>query len=66
VQNLARLHASFHDHRLLSRTDKLRFLRCYLAWGLHGKAGWKDWWREISEATLEKIARNRQRGRPLS
>ena len=43
VQNLARLHASFHLHPHVSRTDKLRLLRSYLAWGLHGKASWKDW-----------------------
>ena len=27
VQNLARLHASFRDHPLLTLTDRLRFLR---------------------------------------
>ncbi len=66
VQNLGRLHASFHCHPKLSRTDKLRFLRAYLRWGLFGKKDWKAWWRQIARATRSKIARNRRRGRPLS
>src|SRR5262249_45078769 len=51
VQNLARLHASFHHNPTLTRTDKLRFLRTYLQWGLFGRAGWKRWWRDIEAAT---------------
>jgi tRNA A-37 threonylcarbamoyl transferase component Bud32 len=66
VQNLARLHASFHASALLTRTDKLRFLRTYLHWGLHGKQGWKDWWRRIAAATEAKVRRNRRSGRPLA
>ncbi len=66
VQNLARLHASFHCHPLLTRTDKLRFLRTYLGWGLHGKQGWKEWWRLITGATWHKIAKNSRNGRILS
>jgi tRNA A-37 threonylcarbamoyl transferase component Bud32 len=65
VQNLARLHASFHDHSQITRTDKLRFMRVYLRWGLRGKLGWKDWWLQIEEATRHKIARNLRNGRPL-
>jgi hypothetical protein len=60
------LHASFHRHPLLTRTEKLRFLRGYLAWGLHGKGDWKAWWRAIDTATRAKIARNARRGRPLA
>jgi tRNA A-37 threonylcarbamoyl transferase component Bud32 len=66
VQNLARLHASFHQQPTLTRTDKLRFLRVYLQWGLAGKAGWKRWWRAIARATQAKIERNRRKGRPLA
>jgi tRNA A-37 threonylcarbamoyl transferase component Bud32 len=65
LQNLARLHASFHQSPVLTRTDKLRFLRIYLQWGLFGKTGWKAWWREIDRATRDKIARNLSNGRPL-
>jgi tRNA A-37 threonylcarbamoyl transferase component Bud32 len=65
IQNLARLHASFWHSSQITRTDKLRFLRTYLQWGLRGKSGWKEWWRQIEEATQAKIARNRRRGRPL-
>jgi tRNA A-37 threonylcarbamoyl transferase component Bud32 len=66
VQNLARLHASFHDHPLLSRTDKLRFLRTYMRWGLNGRQGWKAWWRQIAQATRRKIEQNHRRGRVLT
>ncbi len=66
VQNLARLHASFHRSPTLTRTDKLRFLRVYLQWGLFGKSGWKAWWRNIEGATKAKIARNVRKGRPLA
>jgi serine/threonine protein kinase len=65
VQNLARLNTSFHRHPGLTRSDRLRFLRVYLAWGLHGKMGWKRWWRQVEEATRAKIERNRRNGRPL-
>jgi tRNA A-37 threonylcarbamoyl transferase component Bud32 len=65
VQNLARLHTSFHAHPQVTRTDKLRFLRVYLRWSLRSKLGWKTWWRQIEKATREKIARNLRKGRPL-
>jgi len=65
VQNLARLHASFIHSSALTRTDKLRFLRTYLQWGLFGQDGWKRYWREIDIATKAKIARNTRRRRPL-
>jgi tRNA A-37 threonylcarbamoyl transferase component Bud32 len=66
VQNLARLHASFQRSPRLTRTDKLRFLRVYLQWGLLGRAGWKKWWRDICAATEQKIGRNARNGRPLA
>jgi tRNA A-37 threonylcarbamoyl transferase component Bud32 len=65
IQNLTRLHTSFHDHPAITRSDKLRFLRAYLRWGLRSKLGWKTWWKQIESATEEKIARNLSRGRPL-
>jgi tRNA A-37 threonylcarbamoyl transferase component Bud32 len=66
VQNLTRLHASFHASSLLTRTDKLRFLRTYQNWALHSSGTWKKWWHAIDLATQAKVARNRQRGRPLA
>jgi tRNA A-37 threonylcarbamoyl transferase component Bud32 len=65
VQNLARLNASFHQKRQLTRTDRLRFLRTYLNGGARGQGDWKDWWRQVEQATQEKVARNRRSGRPL-
>jgi len=65
VRNLARLHASFYHAPALTRTDRLRFLRLYLRWGLFGRDGWKRWWREIDVAARAKIARNARLQRPL-
>jgi tRNA A-37 threonylcarbamoyl transferase component Bud32 len=65
IQNLARLNASSMCLAGLTRTDKLRFLRAYLHWGLQGRHGWKRWWHEIEKATVEKTERNRRNGRPL-
>jgi tRNA A-37 threonylcarbamoyl transferase component Bud32 len=65
IQNLARLNASSGCCAGLTRTDKLRFLRVYLRWGLRGRQGWKQWWRAIEKATAEKVNRNRRTGRPL-
>jgi tRNA A-37 threonylcarbamoyl transferase component Bud32 len=65
-QNLTRLHASFHASALLTRTDKLRFLRTYQNWGVHSSGRWKKWWRAIEKATAAKVARNLSRGRPLA
>jgi tRNA A-37 threonylcarbamoyl transferase component Bud32 len=66
VQNLARLHASFCQNPALTRTDKLRFLRVYLQWGLYGRCAWKRWWREVEAATQAKINRNERNGRLLA
>lgn len=66
VQNLARLHASFVAQPLLTRTDKLRFLRTYLQWGLRSREGWKGWWRRIEAATQAKVIRNQRNQRPLT
>jgi Ser/Thr protein kinase RdoA (MazF antagonist) len=66
VQNLARLHASFCRSPLLTRTDKLRFLRTYLQCGLFGRERWKSWWRAVEAATAAKVERNLRSGRPLA
>lgn len=65
VQNLARLNASFVDSEKITRTDRLRFLLTYLHCGAFGKCDWKSWWKEIDWATLQKVDRNRRRGKPL-
>jgi tRNA A-37 threonylcarbamoyl transferase component Bud32 len=66
AKDLARLNASFHDLPLLSRTDRLRFLRLYLNWNLHGRGDWKSWWKCVDAHTRRKVAKNRRRGRPLA
>jgi tRNA A-37 threonylcarbamoyl transferase component Bud32 len=66
VRDLARLNASFLQNPAVTRSDKLRFLRAYLGWGLHGSEGWKAWWRWIADATRAKVAKNARTGRPLA
>jgi serine/threonine protein kinase len=65
LHNLARLHVSFCQNPLLTRAEKLRFLRVYLQWGLFGKQDWKRWWRQIQRITQAKLERNRRVGRPI-
>lgn len=65
IQNLARLNTSFRDHPCLTYSDRLRFLRVYLRWGIRGRSGWKRWWNEIAEATARKVQSNLHKGRPL-
>lgn len=65
IQNLARLNASFWQSSAISRTDRLRFLRAYMNWGLRGSDGWKDLWRQIAVVTQRKAAQNARNGRPL-
>lgn len=66
AQNLARLNASFLAQPLVSRSDRLRFLRVYLQWGFFGRHTWKEWWRRIETLTLHKAGRNARLGRPLA
>lgn len=63
MRDLGRLHMSFLDHPALTRTDRLRFLRAYLPWGLHGGASWKEWWVGVDREGRAKAARNQARGR---
>ncbi len=65
VQNLARLNASFLQTSPITRTDRLRFLRTYLDWGLYGAGDWKVWWKAVDRATKAKVRKNERSGRPL-
>jgi tRNA A-37 threonylcarbamoyl transferase component Bud32 len=65
-KDLSRLNASFCFSEHLTRTDRLRFLRAYMNWNLHGKRGWKEWWRAIAKFTSAKVRQNQNRGRPLT
>ena len=66
VRDLTRLNASFLASPKVTRTDRLRFLRVYLLWGLHGRGEWKDWWKKIEKATAAKVRQNERRQRPLA
>jgi tRNA A-37 threonylcarbamoyl transferase component Bud32 len=66
VRDLARLNASFLGSPQVGLTDRLRFLRAYLGWGLRGRGDWKGWWRRVGEATRAKAERNARAGRPLA
>lgn len=66
AQNLARLNSSFVNSKQISNSEKLRFLRQYLRWGMEGPFTWKAWWRKIGRLTGLKIAKNQRSGRPLA
>jgi tRNA A-37 threonylcarbamoyl transferase component Bud32 len=66
VRDLARLNASFVASSRITRTDRLRFLRTYLNWGLQGRGFWEAWWRGVLEATRAKVRRNERNNRPLA
>jgi hypothetical protein len=66
VRDLARLNASFLRSPHVTRADRLRFLRAYLCWGLHGRGDWKPLWRQVADATRAKAAKNARSGRPLA
>jgi tRNA A-37 threonylcarbamoyl transferase component Bud32 len=65
ARELARLNASFWNAAVLSRGDRLRFLRAYLAAGPARGVDWKSWWNLVSTATRAKVLRNQRRGRLL-
>lgn len=65
ARELARLNASFLTSEKVTRTDRLRVLRAYQRWALHGRGDWKTWWRAIASATAAKVDRNARRGRIL-
>lgn len=66
IRDLTRLNASFVNATQVTRSDRLRFLRTYLLWGLHGSAGWRDWWKQVAVATEAKVRRNARKNRPLA
>jgi serine/threonine protein kinase len=65
VRDLARLEVSVLASGGLTRTDRLRFLRTWMGWGLFGKEGWKTWWKDVEAASNAKVERNRRSGRVL-
>ena len=65
AKELARLSASFVNDPAVTRADRLRFLRTYLASGPALGVDWKNWWELVSRATAAKVARNRRAGRVL-
>jgi tRNA A-37 threonylcarbamoyl transferase component Bud32 len=65
AKELARLNASFLGSAVVRRSDRLRFLRAYLAAGPAVGGDWRTWWRAVARATAAKVAKNQRSGRPL-
>jgi serine/threonine protein kinase len=65
AKELARLNVSFLRSPAVTRGERLRFLRAYLAAGPALREDWKSWWRAIAAATAAKVVKNRRTGRPL-
>lgn len=66
AKELARLNVSFLGSPAVTRTERLRFLRAYLAAGPALREDWQTWWKVIAAATAAKVAKNRRTGRPLA
>jgi hypothetical protein len=66
VQNLARLSLSLEIVPGRTRSDALRFLRCYLPWGLSPRNDWTGLWRDVALYSEQKAQRNQRHGRVLS
>ena len=66
ARELARLNASFLKTPLVSRTDRLRFLKTYLLANLGKDGNWRAWWKAIQRRTARKVAKNARTGRPLA
>jgi tRNA A-37 threonylcarbamoyl transferase component Bud32 len=66
AKELARLNVSFLRSPRVTATERLRFLRAYLAAGPAIQEDWKTWWKAIAAATTAKVAKNRRTGRPLA
>ena len=66
VQNLARLSLSLQNVPGRTRSDALRFLRCYLPWGLAPRNDWKALWRDVAQCSDDKVERNQRHGRVIS
>ncbi len=66
IRNLARLNASFAGSTLVTRGDRLRFLRAYSSWSSRPPGDWKTYWRAIAAETSIKIEKNRRSGRVLA
>lgn len=64
AKELARLNASFLAMNHVTRGERLRFLFSYLRVG-ERELDWKKWWRAVSLATVEKVAKNRRTGRVI-
>ncbi len=65
AKELARLNASFVNDPVITRSDRLQFLRAYLAAGPGLGVDWKNWWALICTATAAKVEKNRRAGRML-
>jgi tRNA A-37 threonylcarbamoyl transferase component Bud32 len=66
VRDLTRLNVSFLQSPQITRSDRLRFLRIYLLWNLRGQGNWRKMWKQIEEASWEKVRRNQRNDRPLA
>ncbi len=57
IRDLARINASFLDRRLVSRTDRLRFLFAYLGPTV-APGALRAYWRYVDTATVKKLAKS--------
>jgi tRNA A-37 threonylcarbamoyl transferase component Bud32 len=65
-RDLARLAASVEAHPWVTRSQRLRFLRAYLAASPWDALEWKSLWRGIQPSVAAKLRRFERQGKPVS
>jgi len=63
IRPLMRLNVSLDEAKLVTRTDRLRFLKAYLIGPGRSDAGWKATWRELAQMSDRKRAHREKRHR---
>ncbi|MDO8446310.1 MAG: lipopolysaccharide kinase InaA family protein [Deltaproteobacteria bacterium] len=58
IKNLERINRFFLDTRVVSSTDRMRFLRIYLGGSTADHVILKKYWREIEQRTILKLKKN--------
>lgn len=61
IKNLERINRFFLDTRVVSRTDRMRFLKTYLGGNAADRFILKKYWREIEERTILKLKKSIRR-----
>lgn len=65
-RDLTRFYVSSISMPAVTHTQRLRWIKCYLAQNKHDPATWKVWWKAIAARSLDKLAKNKLNQRAIS